>query len=401
MKTITILGLLFLLIQIEGKPQLPVKFDNHYKTIFAKDLCKLAATNRDLILIDVRSPGEYSDTSAYNYLNIGHLKSSINIPIDSIQKNLAVLEPYKNKTIVFYCSHSQRSRRVSYLLSQNGYKDFYNLNGGMSLLNQMTEEEFPCKAEYLQSNLKYRNISSIEAIEFIQKNPSLAIIDVRAASMFENRDTLAYYNIGRVKGAINIPYKELSQRIDQIEKYKNQPILVYANAGNNDAGKFASELQNRGFKQVLLLVGGYDDLLVRDNAQRLLEQTPGYRILNGPGTLLLLKKNPQITIYDTRPKIEFENKMTAQEFYRNLGHIKNAIHLEGKDFGSYNFPRDKTIPILIYGRDEAYKLAQQLSEAGYRNVNLLRNLYDFIASAFNVEGNKESLSYMTDHEGLY
>ena len=140
MKTITILGLLFLLIQIEGKPQLPVKFDNHYKTIFAKDLCKLAATNRDLILIDVRSPGEYSDTSAYNYLNIGHLKSSINIPIDSIQKNLAVLEPYKNKTIVFYCSHSQRSRRVSYLLSQNGYKDFYNLNGGMSLLNQMTEE---------------------------------------------------------------------------------------------------------------------------------------------------------------------------------------------------------------------------------------------------------------------
>jgi rhodanese-related sulfurtransferase len=381
--------------------QLPVKFDDQYKTIFAKDLCRLAASNADLVLIDVRSPGEYSDTSQYNYLNIGHLKSAINIPIDTLQKNISLLDPYKNKTLVFYCSHSQRSRRISHLLSQKGFTNVYNLNGGMSHLNQMTEKEFPCKQEWLQSNLKYQNISSVNAIELIKKNPELIILDVRPASMFYSRDSLVYYNTGRLKKAINIPYTELKQRLNELTAYKNKPILVYAQAGNNNAGRTALELKNNDFSGVYVLIGGFDDMLVREDASSLIEGAPPYRILHAAGTLSLLKNNKNVTVYDTRSKMEFENKMPTQEYYRNLGHIKNAINIEAKEFDSFNYPKDKNVSFLIYGRDDAYRLAQKLTTDGYKNVYVLRNLYDFIASAFNVEGNKDVLLYMTNHDGLY
>ena len=97
--------------------QLPFKFDDRYKTIYATDLCKMLQKNPDIVLIDVRSPGEYSDTSQYASLNQGHLKGAINLDIEAIKKDPGVMNPYKDKTIVLYCSHSQRSRRVSKLLS--------------------------------------------------------------------------------------------------------------------------------------------------------------------------------------------------------------------------------------------------------------------------------------------
>jgi len=57
--------------------------------------------------------------------------------------------------------------------------------------------------------------------------------------------------------------------------------------------------------------------------------------------------------------------------------------------------------VLIYGRDEAYKLAGKLSTEGYKNVYVMRGLYDMIYSAFNVEGSKDALQYLVNHDDLY
>lgn len=136
----------FMLLVLTVSAQLPFKFDDQYKTIYADDLCKMLQKNPDVVLIDVRSPGEFSDTSQYASLNQGRLKGAINLDIEAIKKNPAAMNPYKDKTIVLYCSHSQRSRRVSKLLAESGFTSFYNLNGGMSVLNQFKENDFPCKA---------------------------------------------------------------------------------------------------------------------------------------------------------------------------------------------------------------------------------------------------------------
>ena len=391
----------FLAILSLGRSQLPVRFDNEYKTIFAKDLCKLASNNPDLLLLDVRSPGEFRDTSSYNSLNMGHLKSAINIPIDTILKNIAVLTPFKDKTLVLYCSHSQRSRRVSLLLSKNGFKNFYNLNGGMSQINQMGEKEFPCKKDWFESNLGYANLSTKDAIKLLESDPKPFILDVRPAAVFSSRDSLIQNNIGRIKSATNIPYTELKHRLNELPKEKRQAILIYGQSGDGDAARTAIELKTNGFSKVFVLLAGLDDLLSQQNGSHLVEYAPLFKLLDARGAIALLKDNNGITIYDVRPKIEYENKKPPQEYYLNLGNIKNAINIEEKDFSVYNYPKEKKTPILIYGRGEAYKLAQKLSGEGYEKIYVMRGLYDFVSSAFNVEGCRDALLFLENHDGFY
>jgi hypothetical protein len=87
------------------------------------------------------------------------LKGAINIPVDLIKNNIHVLDLYKDKPIVFYCSHSQRSRWVSTLLSENGYTNYFNFNSGMTSLNELDKADFPCKEELIISGLDYENLS--------------------------------------------------------------------------------------------------------------------------------------------------------------------------------------------------------------------------------------------------
>lgn len=392
---------MFFLMLSTPRAQVPAKYDSLYKTIYAKDLCKLALNNPHLVLIDVRSPGEYSDTSQYNSLNMGHLKSAINITVDTILKNVSVLEPYKNKTVVLYCSHSQRSRRASKLLSESGFTDFYNLNGGMSQLNQMTEKEFPCKEEWMVSNLNYINLSSKGAIDLIKKNPKLVIVDIRSVALYNSKDSLAGNNIGHIKNAINIPYTELEQRLPELDQYKSQPVFIYSQTGDGDAARAALKLTEVGYTKVYHLLAGLDDLLAEDNAVSIMANPAPFHIVDGKDALKLLRNNSNLTIYDTRPKMEFENKITGHESYKNLGHIKNAVNLEEQDFDTYNYPSDKKAPVLIYGREEAFKLADKLNAVGYKDVYVMRGIYGMISCAFNVEGCKDALKYLVNHEGLY
>jgi 3-mercaptopyruvate sulfurtransferase SseA len=50
-----------------------------YKTVHVSDLCKDLQKNPGYLLLDVRSPGEYHDTSSSTALNIGHLKGALTL----------------------------------------------------------------------------------------------------------------------------------------------------------------------------------------------------------------------------------------------------------------------------------------------------------------------------------
>lgn len=64
---------LSIFISLSANSQLPFKNDSLYKTVYAKELCNLMAKHPDLLFVDVRSAGEYSDTSQYTSLNLGHI----------------------------------------------------------------------------------------------------------------------------------------------------------------------------------------------------------------------------------------------------------------------------------------------------------------------------------------
>jgi rhodanese-related sulfurtransferase len=204
--------------------QHPQKFDSLYKTIYAKDLCQLLEAHPSIVLLDVRTPGEFNDSSQRTALNMGHLKGAVNLHIDSIQKNNNVMEQFRDKTLVIYCSHSQRSRRVSKLLSEKGFTDFYNLNGGMSDLNQMSDKQFPCKEDWIVSSLGYKNLSNAAAAEMIATDKRLLVLDVRPTAQFNGTDSAMENNLGKIKGAINIPYADLAKKAAELQKYKEQPF---------------------------------------------------------------------------------------------------------------------------------------------------------------------------------
>src|SRR6185436_7421773 len=105
----------------------------------------------------------------------------------------------------------------------------------------------PCKESRVEHHVSYINLSSDEAIELINKEKNLAVLDVRPALQFDNRDTLAENNTGRIKNAVNVPYDQLKQKMPELEKYIHTPLLVYTASGDGDAARTANELTAAGF----------------------------------------------------------------------------------------------------------------------------------------------------------
>ena len=76
------------------------------------------------IILDVRSKGEFAG---------GHIKGSINIPVDQLANNLSKLKD-KNKTIITCCASGMRSGSAKTILLNNGYTHVHN-GGGWGILN--------------------------------------------------------------------------------------------------------------------------------------------------------------------------------------------------------------------------------------------------------------------------
>ena|SRR5665647_61994 len=79
------------------------------------------------IIIDVRSKGEFEG---------GHIRGSINIPVDQLRNNLNKLKN-KSKPIITCCASGMRSASAKSLLKSNGYLEVHNGGGWNSLQNKL------------------------------------------------------------------------------------------------------------------------------------------------------------------------------------------------------------------------------------------------------------------------
>lgn len=75
--------------------------------------------NNNAIIIDVRSSAEYES---------GHIKNSINVPIDTIDLiKLEELSPSKDNNIIVYCASGGRSKNAAMMIANFGYVNVYDL----------------------------------------------------------------------------------------------------------------------------------------------------------------------------------------------------------------------------------------------------------------------------------
>ena len=108
-----------------------------HKDIEAGKMCSLDEKN--VVFLDVRTPAEFNGTAKDKF---GAIKNAINIPVQELESRMSELEKYKDKEIIVYCSHSHRSPRASYMLTQKGFKKVTNMLGGMSVWkDQVTKND--------------------------------------------------------------------------------------------------------------------------------------------------------------------------------------------------------------------------------------------------------------------
>lgn len=103
----------------------------HFKTIQPAEICRYIKDHPGVVLLDVRTKEEFEGKADPDF---GTLNNAINIPVQELESKMSALEAYKDKEIIVFCSHSHRSPRASYMLTQNGFKNVTNMAGGMSVL---------------------------------------------------------------------------------------------------------------------------------------------------------------------------------------------------------------------------------------------------------------------------
>lgn len=78
------------------------------------------------VILDVRTKGEYQS---------GHIKNSLNIPVQSLSVSLGQLK--KDKPIITCCASGMRSASAKSILKSNGFAEVYNGGAWASLQNKI------------------------------------------------------------------------------------------------------------------------------------------------------------------------------------------------------------------------------------------------------------------------
>ncbi len=92
-----------------------------YKTISASDARAMIQSSPNLLVVDVRTPEEYTQ---------GHLKGAVNIPLSDLPLRISGLDP--NRPILVYCRTGHRSAQASAILVKAGFTQVYNMDGGIT-----------------------------------------------------------------------------------------------------------------------------------------------------------------------------------------------------------------------------------------------------------------------------
>ena len=116
MKRITVLLLsLFLLTGCSTQAETAA-----YQQISQTEAMDLMKTEKDYLILDVRTPEEY---------NTAHIKNAVNLPVDEINSSNLSLLPQKDQMILVYCRSGNRSKRASQSLADLGYTQILEFGG--------------------------------------------------------------------------------------------------------------------------------------------------------------------------------------------------------------------------------------------------------------------------------
>lgn len=100
----------------------------HYHGVSDIDPRELAKKKDQVVLIDVRQAEEFRG-------DLGHIPGAKLITLDTLPDHMDQIP--QDRTVVFVCRSGGRSARAAAFARENGFKNIYNLKGGMILWNEL------------------------------------------------------------------------------------------------------------------------------------------------------------------------------------------------------------------------------------------------------------------------
>jgi rhodanese-related sulfurtransferase len=93
-----------------------------FETITPKQAYTILQNNKNITLLDVRTPDEYAQE---------HIDGAVLIPLQVLNENLNQLQSVKGKKMIVYCHSGNRSVAASRILAKNGFIPL-NVKGGIT-----------------------------------------------------------------------------------------------------------------------------------------------------------------------------------------------------------------------------------------------------------------------------
>lgn len=96
--------------------------EGDYGDVSIQEAIELMEQKTDLVILDVRTVGEFDD---------GHIEDAINIPVDELAGRLEELN--EDDELLVYCRTGNRSGSAVTILSDAGYTKIYHMHEGISV----------------------------------------------------------------------------------------------------------------------------------------------------------------------------------------------------------------------------------------------------------------------------
>ena len=106
-----------------------LKFNNNgYKNLSVNQCVDLINSEKDLLILDVRSDEDYSNK---------HIKGAKSIPLSKLGFSLDEIINYENSKVIVYCTAGSKSIQACQILEDNGFNNLYNMIGGYGAWENM------------------------------------------------------------------------------------------------------------------------------------------------------------------------------------------------------------------------------------------------------------------------
>lgn len=175
---------------------------------FVENLCFDEA-----LVVDVRTRAEYER---------GHSKNAINLPFGVIKNDSRILENYKNKQIIFYCTLDVMSTKAKKYFFEKGYENLQIADG------------------YMQYSYKKRMY------------PNILLNDFKGRALERDTITLNVSENKYLKKEVHIVFETLENNFLKLNYFKDYNILIFSDDSKKSMS--ASDfLYERGFKVVNLI----------------------------------------------------------------------------------------------------------------------------------------------------